>query len=145
MIFASRSLRRSRGRMPLTVAWVPTGMKTGVSTSPWGVWRMPARARVTGHSARTSKEIWRKSDCSGRREFGSGEDNPCTPMGSDCTRGVVTGGPKLLKERVDTGGDRDAKYSHDYASRTRIIPGALGGGGDPRPGTGRSHSAIRKR
>jgi len=31
---------------PLTVAWVPTGMKTGVSMVPCGVWRRPARARV---------------------------------------------------------------------------------------------------
>jgi len=27
-----------------TVAWVPTGMKTGVSTGPCRVWNLPARA-----------------------------------------------------------------------------------------------------
>jgi hypothetical protein len=27
-----------------TVAAVPTGMKTGVKTSPWSVWMTPARA-----------------------------------------------------------------------------------------------------
>jgi hypothetical protein len=32
--------------MPLTVAAVPTGMKRGVLTTPWGVWKCPQRARV---------------------------------------------------------------------------------------------------
>src|SRR5580704_11309735 len=55
IIFASRSSSNSRGRIPFTVACVPTGMKTGVSTSPCAVWRMPARAPVTGHTAWISK------------------------------------------------------------------------------------------
>ena len=29
---------------PFTVAWVPTGMNTGVVTGPCGVWSVPARA-----------------------------------------------------------------------------------------------------
>jgi hypothetical protein len=45
------------------VACVPTGMKTGVSMVPCGVCSKPARARVCGHSATTSKEIWFKFDC----------------------------------------------------------------------------------
>src|SRR6476619_7169477 len=32
------------GVSPLTAAWVPTGMKTGVSTGPCGVSRRPRRA-----------------------------------------------------------------------------------------------------
>src|SRR5690242_8353390 len=32
------------GVRPLTVAWVPTGMKTGVSTAPCGVSSRPSRA-----------------------------------------------------------------------------------------------------
>ena len=40
--------------MPLTLALVPTGMKIGVSISPCGVWRMPARACVLGSSATIS-------------------------------------------------------------------------------------------
>ena len=35
---------------------------------PCGVWRIPARARVWGHSATSSKEIWGKSDCKRRVE-----------------------------------------------------------------------------
>src|SRR5207244_538097 len=35
---------RCCGVRPLTVAWVPTGMKTGVSTTPCGVWSRPSRA-----------------------------------------------------------------------------------------------------
>src|SRR5215467_5439407 len=38
-------------------------MKTGVSMSPWGVCRMPVRARVCLHSARISKLIWGNFDC----------------------------------------------------------------------------------
>ncbi|SPF44232.1 hypothetical protein SBA4_3200013 [Candidatus Sulfopaludibacter sp. SbA4] len=34
---------------------MPTGMKTGVSMVPCAVCRRPARARVCGHSATTSK------------------------------------------------------------------------------------------
>ena len=36
--------RTDSGIMPLTVAAVPTGMKTGVSTSPQAVCRRPRRA-----------------------------------------------------------------------------------------------------
>src|ERR1035441_722263 len=51
----SSSPASSRGASPFTVAWVPTGMNTGVSTMPCGVCSKPARARVTGHSACISK------------------------------------------------------------------------------------------
>src|SRR5215471_6579930 len=34
--------------MALTVAWVPTGMKMGVSITPCAVWSLPRRARVVG-------------------------------------------------------------------------------------------------
>ena len=40
---------------PFTVAAVPTGMKRGVSTTPWGVWKLPQRARVWGQRAVISK------------------------------------------------------------------------------------------
>src|ERR1700686_1768649 len=36
--------RTACGSMPLTVAWVPTGMKAGVATRPWGVAISPQRA-----------------------------------------------------------------------------------------------------
>ena len=36
------------GVIPLTVAWVPTGMKAGVSTEPWGVSSRPVRAHEPG-------------------------------------------------------------------------------------------------
>jgi hypothetical protein len=39
-----------------TVAWVPTGMKTGVSMTECGVLRIPARAPVTGQVRTTSNE-----------------------------------------------------------------------------------------
>src|SRR2546427_593097 len=35
---------RSPGESARTVPWVPTGMKTGVSTGPWGRTRVPVRA-----------------------------------------------------------------------------------------------------
>jgi hypothetical protein len=38
------------------VAWVPTGMKTGVRTSPWRVWKRAARAWEPGASFSTVKE-----------------------------------------------------------------------------------------
>ena len=34
--------------MAFTVPWVPTGMKTGVRTSPWAVVIRPRRAREFG-------------------------------------------------------------------------------------------------
>ena len=40
---------------PLTVARVPTGMKTGVSTGPCAVWKRPRRAEVAASRARSSK------------------------------------------------------------------------------------------
>ena len=43
MIRAPR-VSRSSEESALTVAWVPTGMKTGVSTGPWGVSSRPRRA-----------------------------------------------------------------------------------------------------
>ena len=42
------------GKMPLTVDFVPTGMKMGVGMSPCGVWKTPARACVEGSSATMS-------------------------------------------------------------------------------------------
>ena len=36
MIDARTTSRRSLGKVPFTVAWVPTGMKTGVGTFPLG-------------------------------------------------------------------------------------------------------------
>lgn len=38
--------------MALTVAWVPTGMKIGVSMSPWGVVKEPRRAAPSCFSNR---------------------------------------------------------------------------------------------
>jgi hypothetical protein len=37
-------LAQALGSSPFTVPLVPTGMKAGVGTSPWAVWRTPARA-----------------------------------------------------------------------------------------------------
>src|SRR5579875_3979771 len=54
-MWAFRSFRRSRGLKALTEAWVPTGMKTGVSMTPWAVCSSPARAPVSGHRAWISK------------------------------------------------------------------------------------------
>ena len=46
----ARVLRACPAETPFTVATVPTGMKTGVSTSPCGVSRRPARAVPERHS-----------------------------------------------------------------------------------------------
>jgi hypothetical protein len=40
----------------LTLARVPTGMKRGVLTLPWGVWKLPARALVQVQVASIAKE-----------------------------------------------------------------------------------------
>ncbi len=42
--------------IPFTVAAVPTGMKRGVSTTPWGVWKRPQRARVHRQRSVIAKE-----------------------------------------------------------------------------------------
>jgi hypothetical protein len=49
---------------PFTDANVPTGMNTGVSTTPWGVVRRPNRAAPL--VASISKEIDTEEDCSNR-------------------------------------------------------------------------------
>src|SRR5262245_16558311 len=46
------SERTSSGSSILTVAFVPTGMNAGVRTSPWAVWRTPARASPSEATAR---------------------------------------------------------------------------------------------
>ena len=48
MIWAFMSSRISRVCTPLTEPSVPTGMKIGVSISPWSVVMMPALASLPG-------------------------------------------------------------------------------------------------
>src|SRR5215471_11235236 len=52
--------RNSRGSMALTLPWVPTDMKTGVSTTPWAVVNRPRRALVSRSFLSNSKDIWRR-------------------------------------------------------------------------------------
>src|SRR5579863_1430959 len=47
--------RTACGSMPLTLAWVPTGMKAGVATAPWGVAISPRRAAPSVASRRNWK------------------------------------------------------------------------------------------
>ena len=47
---------KSRGNTPFTVACVPTGIYTGVSISPCGVCKIPARAPVSGSVFISSNE-----------------------------------------------------------------------------------------
>src|SRR5271165_5972937 len=49
----------SRGSSALTLACVPTGMNTGVSTTPWGVVSLPRRALVC-------KSVLRSSNIAGK-------------------------------------------------------------------------------
>ena len=51
------SLSNSRGAIDLTVAWVPTGIKTGVSIIPWEVYNFPSLALVFLDSFITSNLI----------------------------------------------------------------------------------------
>src|SRR5262245_38951791 len=55
-------------------------MKTGVSMSPWGVCRMPVRARVCLHSARISKLIWGNFDCNRRETQYIGKPDASSPL-----------------------------------------------------------------
>lgn len=64
------SSRRRSAVMFLTVAWVPTGMKTGVRTSPWRVVKRAARARVPG-AVFSSWKARRDMDAGERREAGA--------------------------------------------------------------------------
>ena len=50
---------RSRRVTAFTAAGVPTGMKAGVSTTPWGVVRRPARARPSVFSREKAKDMSR--------------------------------------------------------------------------------------
>ena len=51
------------GVTPFTVASVPTGMKRGVVTTPWGVWKQPQRALVRVQRAVISK--WKLIEAAG--------------------------------------------------------------------------------
>jgi hypothetical protein len=55
MIWTPRR-ERSSGVRDLTVAWVPTGMKAGVSTHPRAVCILPSRVLVSCDLWRISKE-----------------------------------------------------------------------------------------
>ena len=46
--FAFRLREADRASIPLTVAWVPTGMNAGVSSEPFGVSIRPTRALNSG-------------------------------------------------------------------------------------------------
>src|SRR6202051_779015 len=59
--------RTACGSMPLTVAWVPTGMKAGVATRPWGVVISPQRAAPSVAIRRN----WKASDI-GTAQFWQG-------------------------------------------------------------------------
>ena len=48
--------------MAFTVAFVPTGMNTGVSTAPWVSWSSPVRALLLG-SRLSTVNIIGKSEC----------------------------------------------------------------------------------
>src|SRR5690554_615918 len=54
-MISTSSSSSSWGVMVFTVAWVPTGIKIGVSTTPWGVSRRPRRALLPLHSCVTVK------------------------------------------------------------------------------------------
>ena len=61
---------RSSGSSALTVAFVPTGMNCGVSTTPWGSVSRPSRARVrpsAGGGVTTSNDAGRAA-CDGGHE-----------------------------------------------------------------------------
>ena len=55
-------LRSCSALMPLTVAAVPTGMKRGVSTTPWGVWKRPCGPGYGGSDA--AARIGTEQQCS---------------------------------------------------------------------------------
>jgi hypothetical protein len=49
--------RSSAGVTPFTAPAVPTTQKNGVSTLPWGVTSVPARARLSRATCSTSNRI----------------------------------------------------------------------------------------
>ena len=49
----------------MTAPWVPTGMKAGVSIRPWGVSKVPARARSERRSRANEKDLVFRSDNDG--------------------------------------------------------------------------------
>ena len=49
--------RRSRVESPFTLARVPTGIKIGVSTTPWAVWSRPRRALLLSLVLTSSKGL----------------------------------------------------------------------------------------
>ena len=72
--------------MPFTVAWVPTGMKTGVSTTPWARCSRPRRARVLASLPRTSNFMMRNDtlQCGHPQESAAAALRPCSdPRRSD--------------------------------------------------------------
>lgn len=106
--------------MFLTVAWVPTGMKTGVRTSPWRVVKRAARARVPG-AVFSSVKARRDMAVGERREVDAKNKRKFTRVLSDC------GGCGVGKSR---------KYEHGEPGKALVKRGCtgLGFGGDGKGG-----------
>src|SRR5436305_491189 len=62
--------RNSRGSSALTLPWVPTDMKTGVSTTPWLVVKRPSRAFEEG-SVLSNSNIGRRVNQAARGRNGN--------------------------------------------------------------------------
>src|SRR5665811_1073647 len=108
----------SSGWSALIVAFVPTGMKVGVSTTPRGRWSLPRRARVepsAGGGTRTSKRA-----------------APVT-RGS----GLVDRCGETLRGTTRRGGLPEAGFALDPSRRHVIAKG-----GQVRPGAVRGHASL---
>ena len=82
----SRRRARSSGESALTVAFVPTGMNCGVSTTPCGKVSRPVPARVDPSAGGGGVDLERR----GRRETNGGRHAPPLPPGSSQS-GTISG------------------------------------------------------
>src|SRR5689334_9144103 len=106
----------SAGSRPRMVAWVATGMNTGVGTGPRRVWRTPAGAPV-GSTAVSSNPtgLW------GARARQAGHRSAACGMmlaGREAPETAVTGEPS------ETGGGRGPIADVSTIGRREVTPGA---------------------
>src|SRR5687768_573367 len=101
--------RRSSGPSPLTVPRVPTGMNTGVSTTPCGVTSLP---RLAAPSVAMSEKLTIRPAC--RADHRAARNDPLAPPNDRLLACVVASSRRLILD--------DQTYSVRTAHSAKAVP-----------------------
>ena len=126
-----RPSSRSSGSRALTVAFVPTGMNWGVSTTPWGSSRRPRRARVAvaGRAATVTSTVKRIGRGSGagriEGEPAAGTTAAAAPA-SPATAGSAIAGSGIVRPEARHVGLAAARRRDLVAEAGQVGAGEVG-------------------